>query len=217
MRVSDRERALAEERHRDASLTAPLERQRSAGDERDEIAEHRDEREDASLGRAEMHVAVPAERRARRLAEEVAEDVCGRRAAREVAGELPVEGGDDVVGAEREPGACGDCLLAATRVDGAWHAPLPVERHHAILEQALQEDEPEERDALVERRPRALRHRARSASVGEQLVEGGDRAVDRGHVRVLELGSERHRRVRRGVKRGRCVEMLEGASGDAAT
>ena len=70
-------------------------------DERHEVAEHRDEREDAVRRRAEVHVAVAAEGRARRLAEEVAERVGGRRAAREVARELTVERGDDVVRAER--------------------------------------------------------------------------------------------------------------------
>ena len=70
-------RALAEERHRDAGLAAALEGERGAGDDRHEVAEHRDEREDAVRRRAEMHVAVAAERRARRLAEEVAEHVGG--------------------------------------------------------------------------------------------------------------------------------------------
>ena len=149
MRVADRERALAQERHRDTSLAAPLEGERGARDERHEIAEHRDEREDAVCGRSEVHVAVPAERRARRLAEEVAEHVRGCRAAGEVAGELAIERGDDVVGAEREPGARCDGLLPAARVDRARNAALAVQRHHAILEEALEEDEPEERDALV--------------------------------------------------------------------
>ena len=149
MRVADREGALAEERHGDAPLAAPLERERGTGDERDEVAEHRDEREDAALRRAEVHVAVAAERGARRLAEEVAEDVRRRGAACEVAGELAVERGHDVVGAEREPGSGGDRLLAAARVDGARHASLPVERHHALLEEALQEDEPEELESLL--------------------------------------------------------------------
>ena len=84
-----------------------------------------------------------------RLAEEVAEDVGRRHAAREVARELAVERGDDVVGAEREPGAGGDRLLAATGVDGARDTPLAVERHHPVLEEALQQDEPEQLDPLV--------------------------------------------------------------------
>ena len=74
-----------------------------------------------------------------------------RRAAREVARELAVERGDDVVRPEREPGAGGDGLLAAAGVDRARDAALAVERHHAILEDALQEDEPEQRDAVVAR------------------------------------------------------------------
>ncbi len=147
--VSDGKRTLTEERHRDAALAPSLERQGSAGDERDEIPEHRDEREHSSLGRSEMHVAVSAEGGARCLAEEVAEDVCRRRAAREVACELPVEGGDDVFRPEREPCACRNALLAATRVDGARNPTLTVESHHAILEQALEEDEAEQRDTVV--------------------------------------------------------------------
>ena len=149
MRVADRERTLAEERHRDPRLPAPLERERGAGDERHEVAEHRDEREDAVGGRSEVHVAVAAERRARRLAEEVAEHVGGRCPAGEVAGELAVERGDDVVRAEREAGRGGDGLLAAARVDRPGHAALAVQRHHAILEDALQQHEPEQRDAVV--------------------------------------------------------------------
>ena len=101
MRVADRERALAEEGHRDARLASALEGERGARDERHEVAEHRDEREDAVRRRAEVHVAVAAEGRARRLAEEVAEHVGGGRAAREVARELTVERRDDVVRPER--------------------------------------------------------------------------------------------------------------------
>ena len=96
-----------------------------------------------------MHVAVSAERRARRLAEEVTEHVRGCRAAREVAGQLTVQRRDDIVRAECKPGARSDCLLSTTRVHRAWYAALPVQRHHAILEEALEQNEPEQLDALV--------------------------------------------------------------------
>ena len=66
-----------------------------------------------------------------------------------MARELAVERCDDVVRAEREPGPGGHRLLPAARVDGAGDAALPVERQHPVLEHALQQHEPEERDAVV--------------------------------------------------------------------
>ena len=69
----DAERAVAEEGQRDSRLAPALERERGADGDRDEVAEHRDEREDAQLGLAEVHVPVAPARRARALAEEVAE------------------------------------------------------------------------------------------------------------------------------------------------
>ena len=156
-------RSLTEERHRNPRLTAALERECGAGDDGHEVAEHRDERKDPVRRIAEVHVPVAPGRRPVRLAEEVAEDVGRRHAAREVARELAVERGDDVVGPEREPGAGGDRLLAATGVDGARDAPLPVERHHPVLEEALEQDEPEELDPLLAADCGVLGARARSA------------------------------------------------------
>src|SRR4051812_8252488 len=52
------------------------------------------------------------------------------------------------------------------------------------------------------------------ASVAEQLVEGVDGRVDGGHVRILELGREGHRRVGRRVQRGWGVEVLERPARD---
>ncbi len=96
--------------------------------DRAEVAEHRDEREHAVLGRAEVHVAVTALRGGVALAEEVAECLGGRHAAREVAGELAVERRAHVVGAERVAGRCAHGLLAATGVDRAGDAALAVEQ-----------------------------------------------------------------------------------------
>ena len=95
-----------------------------------------------------MHVAVAAERQARPLAEKVAERIGGRHPARELARELSVERGDDIVRAEREPGPGGDCLLASARVDRPRNPALPVERDHAVLEQPLEQDEPEQREPV---------------------------------------------------------------------
>ena len=148
-----------------------------------EVAEHRDEREDASRRRAEVQVAVAAERRARRLPEEVAEHVGGRRAAREVAGKLAVQRRDDVVGPEREPRACRDRLLAEAGVDRAGTRPC---RYRAITRSSNSRCRRTSRkSAMRSSRPTASNPAhgsigmcARSASVGEEIFESRDRRVD---------------------------------------
>ena len=146
--VADGERAFAEERHRDTALAAALERECRSHDHGYEIAEHRDEGEDTLSRRAEMHVAVATERGACRLAEEVAEHIGRARSSREVAGELTIEWRDDVIRPEGKTRARCHGFLAAPGVDRARDPALAVERHHPILEQSLQEDEPEEREPL---------------------------------------------------------------------
>ena len=173
-----------------------------------------------SRRRAEVQVAVAAERRARRLAEEVAEHVGGRRAAREVAGELAVQRRDDVVGPEREPRPGRDRLLAAARVDGAGHPSLPVQGHHPVLEQPLQEDEPEERDALVaadglEPGARFYRH-VRSIGISRR---GGPREPRRssrptGGRRPRAPGANGTGVSGGGMQGGGRVEVLERAAGE---
>ena len=160
MHVPGRHRAVAPEGHRDARLAATLERERRADDEWAEVAEHRHEREDAAFGDAEVHVPVAAEGRPGRAAEEVPQDVGDRHAARVVARLLAVERRDDVVGAEREPGAGRDRLLHVARVDAADDPPLAVERHDPLLRQALQEHEAEELAAGLGSTPGASTHSA---------------------------------------------------------
>src|SRR5438093_1377910 len=73
--------------------------------------------------------------------EEVQEHVRNRDAARVVARLLAVERRNDVVGAERQPGAGADRLLEVAGVDAADEPPLPVERHDPLLRAALEEHE----------------------------------------------------------------------------
>ena len=97
-------------------LPPALERQRRADGDRHQVAEHRDEREHAVLGHAEVHVAVAALRRAGGAAEVVAEHV--RRPVTPRArwhDSSRFSGATDVVRAEREAGAGADRLLAAAR------------------------------------------------------------------------------------------------------
>ena len=92
------------------------------------------------LGHAEVHVPVAPERRAGRLAEEVAEDV--RRPVTPRAkwhGLLAVQRRDDVVGPEREPGAGADRLLPTAGVDRPDDPTLPVEGHDPLLDESLQQ------------------------------------------------------------------------------
>ena len=146
MHVAGAHRAVAEERQRDARLAAALERERGADRDRDERAEHRDEREDVALARAEVHVAVAALGRPGGPAEVVPQDVGDLDAAREVAGHLAVDRRDDVVGAEGEACGGGNRLLPAPGVDAARDAPLPVEVDDPLLDEPLQQDEAEQRE-----------------------------------------------------------------------
>ncbi len=146
MHVPGAHRAVAEERQRDPRLAAALERERRADGDRDERAEHRDEREDVALARAEVHVAVAPEGRAGGPPEVVPQDVRDLDAAREVAGHLAVDRGDHVVGAEREARGGGDRLLPVAGVDAARDAPLPVEVDDPVLDEPLQQHEPEQRE-----------------------------------------------------------------------
>ena len=74
-----------------------------------------------------------------------------RHAAREVAGELAVERRADVVGPERVAAAARHALLAAAGVDRARDAALAVEHPHALLDQPVQQHEPEEREPVIAR------------------------------------------------------------------
>ena len=160
MCVSDRERAFAQEGERHTWLAAPLEGEGGADRHRGEVAEHRDEREDAARGRAEMHVAVPSAGGSVAAAEEVAERIRDRDAPREVAGELAVERADDVAVQQRETRAGRDGLLSAPVVERAGDAALPVERQRALLEQPLEQDEPVELEPRVEHDERERRRTA---------------------------------------------------------
>ena len=139
--VAGAHRAVSPERERDSGLASPLERQRGANRDGAQVAEHRHEREHASLGHAEVHVAIAAARGPGPAAQEVPQHVGDFDAAGEVACELSVERRDDIVRAESEPRRGADRLLAAARVVAAGDPALAVERHGAIFDRAVQQAE----------------------------------------------------------------------------
>ena len=149
MRVADGEPTLTDEGHRHPPLAAPLEGEGCTHDDGNEIAEHRHQWKDSALRRSEMEVAVAAERRARALAEEVAEHVGRGRSAREVAGQFTVQGRHDIVRSERKPRSCGNRFLPPTGVDRTGDPPLTVENELALLEDALEQHEPKQLQALL--------------------------------------------------------------------
>ena len=126
-------------------------------------------------------------RRAVRPAEEVREDVGHRHPAGEVAGQLAVERRDDVVRPEREPRPGGHGLLHAPGVDAAGDPALAVERHDALLRQALEEHQPEQLEPVS-------RARHSGAALAGSDVRLSSQAAPRGrpglrHARLVASSS----------------------------
>ena len=90
--VAGAHRAVAPERQRDARLAPPLERQGGADGHGAEVAEHRDEREDAALRRTPKCMLPSRPRVGESPLPRKLRKACGRGdPAREMAGELAVE------------------------------------------------------------------------------------------------------------------------------
>jgi len=68
-------------------------------------------------------------------------------AASEVAGELSVQGRNDIIRPERQPCGGGDRLLAASGVVAPRDTALAIKDHGAILDGSLQEAEVQELEA----------------------------------------------------------------------
>ena len=177
---------------------AALERERGADRHRDEVAEHRDEREDVARGHAEVHVPVAATCRPVAAAEEVPQHVGDGDASREVRRELPVERADDVARPERQAGGGGDRLLPSAVVDRAGDPALAVEAERQLLDEPLPQDS-RYSSSRVPKRTVATSAQG-TASVGKELLERPRRRLRRGQVRVLELGCEGNGRVGRRVQ-----------------
>ncbi len=83
-----------------------------------------------------MEVGVPAPGDAGDAAEVVGQDPLRRQSPDQVAPEIPVHGGDDVVGAERIPRPHGDGLVALAAEGAADASTLFPQRHDPVVEGA---------------------------------------------------------------------------------
>ena len=149
MRVTARGGALAVPADRDPFLLADAKGERGADGDREhrrKVADHRDQPE---VGVGHVHVAVAALRRTVLAAHVLGEDPPRLDSAGDVDAHVAVQGGTDVLGAERGGHSHRGSLVPAPRVEGAGDLALLVEDVAALLDPARDQHVPVDREQIL--------------------------------------------------------------------